>query len=152
MLSSAALTARPHHPRARPRGSGGSSGPCSSRTRSRRWCPASSGWPLRVKFLIRDRGSNFTTAFDAVLATFTDLIDHIGTAIGRRTDTRGDAFTITIDGTNYTKRTDADRHLQQLPAQLEQDLLKSSHRRLVEQPGELGGFSVTVPSSAFWAL
>jgi hypothetical protein len=51
---------------------------------------------------------------------------------------------MTMDGIRYTKRTDAGRHLQHLVAQQEQDLLKSSHRRLEERPGELGGFPVTV--------
>jgi hypothetical protein len=32
----------------------------------------------------------------------------------------------------------------QFVAQLEQDLLKFSHRRLEERPGELGGFPVAV--------
>ena len=81
---------------------------------------------------------------DQRITALTTLIDHIGIAIARRTDTRGDAFTMTIDGMAYTKRTDAGRRLQQLVAQLEQDLLKSSHRRLEERPGQLGGFPVVV--------
>ena len=51
---------------------------------------------------------------------------------------------MTADGIAYTKRSDAGRYLQQLVAQLEQDLFKSSHRRLEERPGGLGGFPVTV--------
>ena len=81
---------------------------------------------------------------DQRITALTTLIDDIGIAIARRTDTRGDAFTMTIDGFAYAKRTDAGRCLQQLVAQLEQDLLKSSHRRLEERPGELGGFPVVV--------
>jgi hypothetical protein len=81
---------------------------------------------------------------DQRITALTTLIDYIGIAIARRTDTRGDAFTMTIDGMAYTKRTDAGRRLQQLVAQLEQDLLKSSHRRLEERPGQLGGFPVVV--------
>ena len=78
------------------------------------------------------------------MATLTALIGDIDTAISRRADTRGDAFTMTIGGIRYTKRTDAGRRLQQLTAQLEDALLKSSHQRLEEQSGELGGFTVTV--------
>jgi hypothetical protein len=81
---------------------------------------------------------------DQRITVLTELIDDIGAAIARRTDTRGDAFTMTMNGTRYTKRTDAGRYLQQLIAQMEQALLKSSHRRLEERPGELGGFEVTV--------
>ena len=51
---------------------------------------------------------------------------------------------MTLDGIRYTKRTDASRRLQQLAAQMEDALLKSSHRRLEERPGQLGGFTVTV--------
>jgi hypothetical protein len=59
-------------------------------------------------------------------------------------DTRGDAFTMTFDSIPYTKRSDVGRRLQQLVVQLEQDLFKSSHRRLEEHPGQLGGFPLTV--------
>jgi hypothetical protein len=78
------------------------------------------------------------------ITVLTALIDDIAAAIARRTDTRGDAFTMTTDGIAYTKRTDAGRHLQQLVVQLEQDLFRTSHRRLEERPGELGGFPLTV--------
>jgi hypothetical protein len=78
------------------------------------------------------------------ITALTALVEEIEAAIGRRADTRGDAFTMTMDGINYAKRTDAGQRLQQLVTQLEQDLLKSSHRRLEERPGELGGFTVTV--------
>jgi len=78
------------------------------------------------------------------ITVLTTLIDDIAAAITRRTDTRGDAFTMTTDGIAYTKRTDAGRHLQQLVVQLEQDLFSTSHRRLEERPGELGGFPLIV--------
>ena len=81
---------------------------------------------------------------DQRIAALTALIGDIDTAIRRRTDTRGDAFTMTMDGIKYSKRTDAGRRLQQLTTQMEEVLLKSSHRRLEEQPGDLGGFIVTV--------
>jgi hypothetical protein len=78
------------------------------------------------------------------IATLTAAVGDIDTAISRRTDTRGDAFTMNVDGIIYTKRTDAGRRLQQLTAQMEDALLTSSHQRLEERPGELGGFAVTV--------
>ena len=81
---------------------------------------------------------------DQRIAALTALIGDIDTAIGRRRDTRGDAFTMTMDGIKYSKRTDAGQRLQQLTTQMEEVLLKSSHRRLEEQPGDLGGFIVTV--------
>ena len=81
---------------------------------------------------------------DQRIAVLTAIIEDIDTAISRRTDTRGDTFTMTMDGIRYTKRTDAGRHLQQLTAQMEDALLKSSHRRLEERPGKLGGFTVTL--------
>jgi hypothetical protein len=78
------------------------------------------------------------------IATLTALIADIDVAVNRRTDTRGDAFTMTIDSIRYTTRTDVGRRLQQLIAQMQEALLKSSHRRLEERPGELGGFTVSV--------
>jgi hypothetical protein len=84
------------------------------------------------------------TKADQRIAALTALIGDIDTAINRRTDTRGDAFTMTMDGVRYTKRTDAGRRLQQLTAQMQETLLKSSHRRLEERLSELGGFTVSV--------
>ena len=84
------------------------------------------------------------TQADQRIATLTALIGDIDSAISRRADTRGDAFTMTMDGIRYTKRTDAGRRLQQLAVQMEGALLNSSHRRLEKRSGELGGFSVTV--------
>ena len=78
------------------------------------------------------------------ITALTALVDDIGTAISLRRDTRGDAFTMTAGGFTYTKRADAGRHLKQITAQMEDTLLKSGHRRLLERPGELGGFPVTV--------
>ena len=78
------------------------------------------------------------------ITALTALADDIGTAITLRRDTRGDAFTMTASSFTYTKRADAGRHLQQITAQMEDTLLKSGHRRLLERPGELGGFPVTI--------
>jgi hypothetical protein len=72
------------------------------------------------------------------------LTEDIDTAVTRRTDTRGDAFIMTMAGIRYAKRIDAGRRLQQLTTQMEDALIRSSHRRLEERPGELGGFTVTV--------
>jgi len=78
------------------------------------------------------------------IGALTALVQDIGTATSRRRDTRGDAFAMTAAGFTYAKRADAGRRLQQLIAQMHDGLLKSEHRRLSEQPGELGGFPVTV--------
>jgi hypothetical protein len=78
------------------------------------------------------------------IAILTAAVGDIDTAIGRRIDTRGDAFTMTLDGIRYTRRTDAGRRLQQLAVQMEDALLNSSQRRFEERPGELGGFTITV--------
>jgi hypothetical protein len=78
------------------------------------------------------------------IAALTALIENIDTATRCRVDTRGDAFTMTMDGISYAKRIDAGQRLQQHTAQLADALLKSSHRRLEERPGELGGFTVIV--------
>jgi hypothetical protein len=49
-----------------------------------------------------------------------------------------------MNGIRYDKRTDAGQRLQQLIAQMGETLLRTSHRRLEERPGEVGGFTVTV--------
>ena len=83
------------------------------------------------------------TQADQRIATLTALIGDIDTAISRRTDTRGDVFTMTMDGIRYTENRSG-RRLQQLAVQMEGALLNSSHRRLEKRSGELGGFAVSV--------
>ena len=78
------------------------------------------------------------------ITALTALVDDIGTAITLRRDTRGDAFAMTAGGFTYTKRADAGWRLQQITTQMEDTLLTSGDRRLLERPGELGGFPVTV--------
>ena len=72
------------------------------------------------------------------------LTGQIDTAIGRRRNTRGDAFSMTLGTTRLTKRNDAGEQLKNLIAALHEALMKSSHRQLGERPGQLGGFDVTV--------
>jgi N12 class adenine-specific DNA methylase len=78
------------------------------------------------------------------ITVLTALTQDIDAAIGRRRDTRGDAFAMTIGGTACGKRADAGRRLQQLIAQTHDALLTSAHPRLQEHPGELGGFPLTL--------
>ena len=68
----------------------------------------------------------------------------IDAAIGRRRDTRGDAFSMTAANTRYTRRTDAGEHLKAAITELDQALTRSGHKRLCEPVGELGGFPVLV--------
>ncbi len=72
------------------------------------------------------------------------LTGQIDTAISRRRNTRGDAFSMTLGTTRFTKRNDAGEQLKNLIAALHEALMKSSHRQLGERPGQLGGFDVTV--------
>ena len=72
------------------------------------------------------------------------LTGQIDTAIGRRRSTRGDAFSMTLGTTRLSRRNDAGEQLKNLIAALHEALTKSSHRRLGERPGQLGGFDVTV--------
>jgi len=72
------------------------------------------------------------------------LTGQIDTAIGRRRNTRGDAFSMTLGATRLSKRNDAGEQLKNLIAALHEALMKSSHRQLGERPGQLGGFDVTV--------
>jgi len=78
------------------------------------------------------------------IGTLTTLCEQIADAITRRTDTRGDAFTMTIDSTRHTRRHDAGQHLARHLASQLAALSRSDHPRLTSQPGRLGGFDLAV--------
>ena len=71
------------------------------------------------------------------------LTGQIDTAAGRRRDTRGDAFSMTVGTSRFTKRHDAGEQLKKLLAGLDESLTKSGHKRLADRLGQLGGFEVT---------
>jgi hypothetical protein len=71
------------------------------------------------------------------------LTGQIDTAIGSR-NTRGDAFSMILGTIRFTRRNDAGEQLKNLIAALHEALVKSSHKRLGERPGQLGGFDLTV--------
>src|SRR6266567_854402 len=75
------------------------------------------------------------------IARLNRLAEDIDTAIGRRQDTRGEKFTMTVDGRHHAKRTDAGQHLKDL-LQDETALAGAIEQRTV-RPGHLGGFPVT---------
>jgi hypothetical protein len=75
------------------------------------------------------------------IARLTQLTADIDTAIAQRQDTRGDKFTMTIDGQRHLKRADAGQHLKTLLAK-EIDNLAGLRARTTE-PGHLGGFPLT---------
>jgi hypothetical protein len=67
-------------------------------------------------------------------------------AIAQLVDTRGDRFTMTIDGRSYTKRTDAGTHLQRLLAdQLEATPPESTSE--VRDVGVLGGLRIAAQAA-----
>jgi hypothetical protein len=82
------------------------------------------------------------TRLEQRIATQTQLASDIDTAIARRQDTRGDAFTMTIADRTYRKRIDAGLHLLHILRQETANQLGSRQRTL--RTGELGGFSLTV--------
>jgi hypothetical protein len=77
------------------------------------------------------------------IGALTALIVDIDTAISRRRDTRGDAFTMTAGGIRYTKRHDAGQRLIQTVQQELARLATSSHQQYQVRPAQLGGFEVT---------
>jgi len=78
------------------------------------------------------------------ISALTTLSEQIALAIPRRRDTRGEAFTMTINGARCTKRHDAGARLaEHLTSQLAA-LATSSHSSLSSQPGHLGGFDLAV--------
>ena len=85
------------------------------------------------------------TRLEQHIATQTQLASDIDAAIARRQDTRGDAFTMTVEGRVYRKRVDAGLHLLHLLRQEAANQLGSRQRTL--RAGELGGFPLTVTIS-----
>jgi len=82
------------------------------------------------------------TSAEKRIATLTALTGDIDTAIGRRQSTRGDAFTMNVDGIRYGKRHDAGERLVQL-LQREAAGLDGGQRHARIRAGHLGGFEVT---------
>jgi len=83
------------------------------------------------------------TASEGRIQTQTALAEDIDAAIARRRDTRGDAFTMTVNGCRYDKRHDAGQRLRQL---LERDmtaLADSGQQRVENLAGHLGGFDLS---------
>jgi hypothetical protein len=78
------------------------------------------------------------TQHEQDITALTTLIGDIDTAIGRRQDTRGDKFTMTVDGYPYAKRAEAGQRLKDL---LQQELASlDGLRQNTTRSGHLGGF------------
>jgi N12 class adenine-specific DNA methylase len=85
------------------------------------------------------------TRLEKHIATQTRIAEDIDTAITRRQDTHGEAFTMTVEDRAYRKRVDAGLHLLQVLRQEAANQLGSRQRTL--HAGELGGFPLTVSVS-----
>jgi len=85
------------------------------------------------------------TTLEKHIATQTGLADDIDAAIARRQDTRGEAFTMTVEGQRYRKRADAGQHL--LHRLREEAANQLGHRQRTLRTGELGGFPLTATVS-----
>jgi hypothetical protein len=85
------------------------------------------------------------TRLEKHIATQTRIADDIDTAIARRQDTRGEAFTMTVEDRTYRKRADAGLHLLQVLRQEATNQLGSRQR--TRHTGELGGFPLMVTVS-----
>jgi N12 class adenine-specific DNA methylase len=77
------------------------------------------------------------------IGRLTELISAIDTAVTCRRDTRGDAFTMTIEGISYGKRNHAGRQLLQLLDREVTTLTDGGHLPREARLGHLGGFDVT---------
>jgi N12 class adenine-specific DNA methylase len=82
------------------------------------------------------------TSAERQIMTLTAVAADIDMAVGRRQSTRGDAFTMTVDGVRHGKRPEVGERLVQL-LQRETAGLDSGHRHTRTQVGHLGGFDVT---------
>ena len=81
------------------------------------------------------------TRHEREITGLAQLAADIDTAIARRQDTRGEAFTMTVNGHRHVKRADAGQHLKGL---LQQEMTSlNGLRGLTTRPGHLGGFPLT---------
>ena len=85
------------------------------------------------------------TRLEEHITAQTQLAEITNTAIARRQDTRGDAFTMTVDGRRYRKRADAGQHV--LAILREEAANQLGYRQRTIRAGELGGFTLTVTIS-----
>jgi len=86
------------------------------------------------------------TRHEQDIARLTRLTEDIADAIGRRQDTRGEKFTMTIDGRRHVKRAEAGQHLKDL---LQNEAVVAGAVQLrTMRPGHLGGFPVTAHIAA----
>jgi hypothetical protein len=85
------------------------------------------------------------TLLEEHITAQTQLAEITAAAIARRQDTRGDAFTMTVDGRRYRKRADAGQHV--LAILREEAAIQLGYRQRTIRAGELGGFTLTVTIS-----
>ncbi len=95
----------------------------------------------------RDTLRHKITSAEKRVLSLTALTSDIDATIGRRRDTRGDAFTMTLDGVAYSKRSHAGVRVMQFLEREITALTRSSHLRIEARPGQLGGFDVTTATS-----
>ncbi len=88
----------------------------------------------------QDTLSHAITDNERRITRLTTRAADIDTAISRRHDTRGEAFAMTIDGTEHRKRADAGQHLKDLLTREITDL--AGLRSRTSRPGALGGFTL----------
>ena len=81
------------------------------------------------------------TRHEQDITRLTALVGDIDAAIGRRQDTRGDKFAMTVDGRAHGKRAAAGQHLKHLLQRQAAEL--DGLRVSTATPGHLGGFPVT---------
>ena len=81
------------------------------------------------------------TRHEGDITGLTQLAADIDTAIAQRQDTRGEAFTMTVDGHRHVKRADAGQHLKELL--LKEMTSINGLRGVTTRPGHLGGFPLT---------
>jgi hypothetical protein len=81
------------------------------------------------------------TRHERDIARLVQLATDVDIAVAQRQDTRGEAFTITVDGHRHKKRAEAGQHLKTV---LRQEMTGvNGLRGLTTHPGQLGGFALT---------
>jgi hypothetical protein len=100
---------------------------------------------MRLERAHRDDQHRLRRALDAAedrAATAKRRVEQLESAIERRTDTRGDRFSMTIDGARHTKRADAGTHVLRLASDFLADVPPGATAR--RDVGEMAGLAVAI--------
>jgi N12 class adenine-specific DNA methylase len=96
----------------------------------------------RAHYRGQDALRHTVTRLKGRIARLEEVVEETDAAVTRRRDTRGEAFTMLVDGVTHKKRADAGQHLKRLLVE-QAAALGMAERRRQARPGRLGGFEIS---------